>query len=283
MKKFYIFLLMFLWVFAWAHGFDIESIKNQSSYVIDQSKVLSPEEKSILEEKILSIKKSYTSEILLLITPTTSWEDIAALATKIWQELGVGKSDTDNGIVILIALQDRSWNIATWYGIEWVLPDLLVNKIWNKNFALFKEEKYFEWILWSLNDIDWVLAKDPTIISQLNKKEPNFEIFIFIFLGAFIISSIYLRILYKERKYKKIFSILFIWYILSLPIAFFVIWVIWFLINWFIWIVAWVFWIFWKEIHQASWGNFWGTWGGKWWFGGYGGWGFWWWGSSWKW
>ena len=40
----------------------------------------------------------------------------------------------DNGVVILVAVEDREWNISTGYGVEGILPDIRTNRIGENNF-----------------------------------------------------------------------------------------------------------------------------------------------------
>ena len=146
-----------------------------------------------------------------------------------------------------------------------------------------KEEKYFEGILWTLNDIDKVLAKDPTIISELNTKDPDYTIFIFLFFFIIIISSSSLKWLYKQKQFKKIFIISIIWYIITLPIVIFLSWLLAIIINIFVWFFGIIFWIF--SGNNQSWNFWWSGFGGGWrWGWGWFGWGsFGWGGSSGKW
>lgn len=276
-------VFLFLLSFSFVSAFDINSILNIKENIVDQTNTLNEYQKNEINNKIENIRKKYTVEILLLIIPTTDWEDISKLATEIWQKVWVWKKDKDNWIVILISLHDRTWNISTWYWVEWVLPDLLVNKIWQKNFLLFKEKKYFEWISWTLDDIDKYLTWDKSVISSqnyilVNSLDNNKNIFIFEFIIVLLISWVYLKFLVREKKYKKAFKILFISYLVTIPIIYLLVWFIWIFINFFIWLAWWTIWIFWKNWTKWFWGNSW--WWGGWWFGW---WNFWWWWSSWKW
>lgn len=280
MKKIFLFFILFFTSFLTSFSFDLKSIQPTSSYVVDKVWVLNQEEKNLLENKIKEIQTKYTSEILLLIISTTDWQDISQLWTEIWQEVWVWKSDKDNWIVILTAIDDRAWNISTWYWVEWVLPDLLVNRIWEKNFSLFKEQKYFEWFSGAINDIDLVLSWDESIISSLksNNQEEIPTTLIFLFVWIVIFSKILFLPLIKAKKFNKFFISILIWYLITLPIVIFVIWLSWILINIFLWIFWSIFWIFWK--FNGSWRSWSSKW---WWFGWFWWWSFGWWWSSWKW
>lgn len=262
--------------------FDINSLLPVKSYVVDQVWVLDENQKSQLEKQIQTLRDKYTTEILVVIVKTTSWDEISSIWTEIWQKVWVWKSDKDNWVVILIAIDDRAWNISTWYWVEWVLPDLLTKRIWEKNFILFKEQKYFDGISQAINDFQKAFEWDPSIISlQKEKSGEEFPpiLFLILFISA-IFSSIFLKPLFKNKEYSKAFKFIFIWYLITLPIAYIAIWIFSIFTNIFIWFFWVVFWVFWN----SSWR--WGSWGFRWWWSSW--WGFWWWwfgwgGSSWKW
>ncbi len=265
--------------------FNINSLWEINSSVIDKVWIINSEQKIVIEQKIQDIRNKYTAEILLVIIPSTDWEDISALWTEIWQKIWVWKSDKDNWIVVLIALNDRAWNISTGYWVEWVLPDLLANKLGQKNFALFKEEKYFDWINWLLFDLDKVLSWDESIIStQDDSKNWDFSFLLVInFFLALIISSIFFKPIAKNGEYKKLFKYFIFAYLLSLPLTIIAVWLVWILANIAIWFFGWIFGIFWNSWKWwGSWGFKW-WWGSRWWFWGFswGSFGGWW--SSWKW
>lgn len=273
--------VLFFWKTSW---FDINSLLPAKSYVVDQVWILDKNQKNQLEKQIQDLKDKYTAEILVIIIPSTDWADISALWTEIWQKVWVWKSDKDNWVVILIAINDRAWNISTWYWVEWVLPDLLTKRIWEKNFTLFKDQKYFDWIFWAINDFQKAFDWDPSIIPlQKEKSEEEFPpILIFIFFISVILSSIFLKPLFKNKEYKKAFKFILIAYLITLPIAYIAIWIFSILANIFIWIFWVVFWVFWNASGK------WNRWGYRWWSSGWGFWGFSWgrfgWGwSSWKW
>lgn len=282
----FFFILGFSYLSFW---FDVESLLPAHSPVIDKISLLTNEEKIQIEKKIQDIRDAYTAEILLVIIPTTDGEDISQVWTEIWQKVWVWKSDTDNGIVVVIALNDRAWNISTGYGVEWVLPDLLTNKLWIKHFALFKEWKYFDGIYGLFTDIESILAGDESIISsedEFQNSDFSFLLVVNIFI-AIMISSILLKPLGKKKEIKKLFLYLSLAYLLTLPLTLVAIGVIWVLVHIFIWIFWWIMWIFSEPGKWGSGWKWWGSWGGSsgWWFSSwsFGGGSFGWWGSSGKW
>lgn len=283
MKKIIYFLLIFFSFIQVYSSFDINSLWAINSSVIDKVGVLNEDQKTQLEAKIENLRNIYTVEILTLIIPTTDWEDISTLATNIWQELWVWKKDKDNWLVLLIAINDRAWNIATGYWIEWVLPDLLAKRIWEKNFVLFKNQKYFEWISWAIDDFWKAFSWDKSIISDQKETSTWESGWVIQLIIAAILSSILFKPLITWKEYKKLFLYFLIAYIITLPLAYYFVQNLFFFIEnaiiWIIWSVFWIFWEAWKWWNYRSW--WWGSsWGWFWWF--WWGW-FWWWGSSWKW
>jgi len=277
MKKIILVLFILCNVFSSVWAFDIKTLWTINSYVIDKVWVLNSEEKNEIEQKIEALRTKYSTEILTIIINTTDWEDISSVWTQIWHELWVWKADKDNWVVILIAIDDRAWNISTGYWVEWVLPDILTNRIWENNFVLFRDEKYKDWIMWALNDFDKAFSWDTSIIST-QKYEIVYDNYLIILIFiALVFSMIFLNPVYKEKQYTKLFLYLFIWYIITLPLAYFLIKTteLLFSINaiaWLIWVFFWISWKKWPRWLWWSWG------GSRWWFGW-----FWWWGFGWGW
>ncbi|MBW7954490.1 TPM domain-containing protein [Candidatus Gracilibacteria bacterium] len=208
-------------------GFDIKSLGPINSYVIDQAGVLSKENKTSLETQISNLNQKYTTEILIILLKTLSGEDISSIGTKIGQEIGVGKKDKDNGVVVLIAIDDREWNISTGYGVEGVLPDILTKRLGEKNFILFREGKYFDGISGLLTDFGKAFEGDPSIVSLKSNsisdnQDEGFDIMAIVF--AIILSLSFGAIIsdnLKQKKYKKIIKYTIIGWIFLLPLFIF--------------------------------------------------------------
>lgn len=84
----------------------------------DYANVLSAQEKQALEQKLINYSDSTSTQIVVITTPTIKGESIGILAPKWAQEWGIGQAKEDNGILILLALQERKIWIAPGYGVE---------------------------------------------------------------------------------------------------------------------------------------------------------------------
>jgi uncharacterized protein len=95
-----------------------------STYLSDYAGVLSTEEKTSLEEKLRNFERESTNEIAVVTVKTLDGDPIENVAQQIFTQWGIGKKDKNNGVLFLIAIDDRKMRIQTGYGVEGELTDV---------------------------------------------------------------------------------------------------------------------------------------------------------------
>lgn len=98
--------------------FTIPEIPSEQTSVYDYANLLSPSEKSQLEEKLVRYSDSTTTQIVIATVPTINGEDIGILTPKWAHKWKIGQSKEDNGVFILLAAQERKIWISPGYGLE---------------------------------------------------------------------------------------------------------------------------------------------------------------------
>ena len=91
--------------------------------VNDFAGVLSTEEADALEQKLLAYNDSTSSEVTVVTLATIDGDDVTRFAIQLGEEWGVGKKGRDNGVVVLVVVEDRLAAIATGYGMEGAITD----------------------------------------------------------------------------------------------------------------------------------------------------------------
>ena len=119
--------------------------------VNDFASLLSSEQISRLERKLVEYNDTTSTQIVIITLPSLDGYDVDDLAQRIGAEWGVGQSATDNGIIMLI--KPRVGNergqaaISTGYGMEELIPDILARRIVdNEMIPYFKQGSYYEGI-----------------------------------------------------------------------------------------------------------------------------------------
>lgn len=122
--------------------------------VTDMAGVLSPEQKQALENKLVAIDDSSSNQIAVVILPTLDGNPIEEYATKLFREWGIGNTKTNNGVLLLIAVEDKKIRIEVGYGLEGAIPDITaINIIDNDLKPAFREGAYYEGIDKATDDI----------------------------------------------------------------------------------------------------------------------------------
>jgi uncharacterized protein len=128
---FSIFLIGFLFgIFIPILAQDIPAKPN--GYVLDASSILKPDERESLEQKLRGYSDSTSTQFAIVLIPTTGSRDPYDFAMEIGKTWGVGQQKKNNGVVVLVAVEDRKIRIVTGRGIEDVLPDAVCKRIINR-------------------------------------------------------------------------------------------------------------------------------------------------------
>ncbi len=113
-----IFIALFLLHQLGFAQFNIPKKPSFQTSVYDYGKLLSESEEKQLEEKLVRYSDSTTTQIVIITVTTVNGEDIGILTPKWAQEWGIGQSKEDNGVLILLAAQERDIWISPGYGLE---------------------------------------------------------------------------------------------------------------------------------------------------------------------
>lgn len=147
------------------------ALPEPTGWVNDYAEIIEPEWETQITSSINEIQQNTTAEISVITVKNLEGKPVEEVALQYLTAWGVGKAETDNGIVILVSLEDRAYRIETGYGVEGILPDGRAGRIGRDILQLyFRQELYGEGIYHTVNEIGALLKQDPTIIAKYNTK-----------------------------------------------------------------------------------------------------------------
>lgn len=193
----FLFLFLFIFIPFFSKGeFKIPEKPNKIYSIIDYAKVLNNEEKFFLKKKLKKYKNITSIKIIIIILKKLHEEDINFIAAKWGEKWGIGKKKEDNGIIILISVDDKKISIQNGYGIEPYLTDALSNRIIKKNFIPFlKKKKYFESINYGIDSIFDIFKNKNIKNIYINKNQKKYLIFF-----NFLLFCLFFYFFYKKEK-----------------------------------------------------------------------------------
>ena len=143
MKK-VLFLIVWSLLTSVAYGQAIPPKPNPPRLVNDLANILTAEQEQALENKLVKYDDSTSTQIVVLTIETIGGTSIEEYALQILRDWGVGNKRTNNGIVIVAAIQDRKMRIEVGYGLEGVVPDITAQHVIEENLAPnFREGNYY--------------------------------------------------------------------------------------------------------------------------------------------
>ena len=142
MKK--ILSILFVFLFLGALAQDIQKAPNPPRLVNDFAHALTADQVQSLEQKLVAYDDSTSVQIAIVTVNTVGDYPIEDYALKILRDWKVGNKKTNNGLVILAAIQDHKVYIATGYGMEGSVPDITAKAIIDNDIIPnFKTQDYY--------------------------------------------------------------------------------------------------------------------------------------------
>jgi uncharacterized protein len=97
--------------------------------VTDLTGTLTPAQQAELEQKLTAFEQRKGAQVALLIVPTTAPEAIEQYGIRVVDAWQLGRAASDDGALLLVALEDRALRIEVGRGLEGVLPDAIAWRI----------------------------------------------------------------------------------------------------------------------------------------------------------
>ena len=120
---------------------DLKSLKPQG-YVSDFAHVLDAGSRAQLEQYCGRVEQATGVQMAIVTLPTLEGEPIEDVANTLYRQWGVGKKGKDEGILLLLSIQDRRDRIEVGYGLEPILPDGFVGSVLREARPLLRQGSY---------------------------------------------------------------------------------------------------------------------------------------------
>ncbi len=103
--------------------------------VSDNSAVLSPGDRAALESKLAAFEAKQGSQIAILLVPSTKPEPIEDFAHRVGDTWKIGRKGIGDGVLVIVAIQDRTARIDVARSLEGAIPDVVASRIIAANMA----------------------------------------------------------------------------------------------------------------------------------------------------
>ncbi len=121
--------MAWLWLGVSAHAQDVLPVPPLTAPVIDQTATLDEAQRAALIAKLAAIEQQTGSQIVVLMVPSTLPEDIAAYSQRVGDTWKIGRRDVGDGLLIVVAKNDRRVRIEVAKTLEGAVPDLAAKRI----------------------------------------------------------------------------------------------------------------------------------------------------------
>lgn len=173
-----------------------------TGYVNDFAGVISQEAENSLEERLSSFTASTSNEIAVVTLSSLEGDTVENAAVKLFEEWGIGDKEKDNGVLLLVAIDDRELRIEVGYGLEPVLTDSRSGNIIRDQITpLFKAGNYEGGIIAGTEAIISVVSGDPTVFDQPEVSNSAGETFGMFWFGLVMLFMYTAAFLSRSNRY----------------------------------------------------------------------------------
>jgi len=112
--------------------------------VTDLTATLTSDQRAALERKLAALEARKGSQVAVLLVPTTQPETVEQYAIRVFDQWKLGRKGTDDGVLLLVAKNDRKLRIEVGYGLEGAIPDAIARRVMDEDIVpLFKQGNFY--------------------------------------------------------------------------------------------------------------------------------------------
>ena len=130
--------------------------------VTDLTGTLSAEESTGLTASLAALEKDKGAQVVIVLLPTTQPESIEQFGIRLAEAWKIGRKGIDDGVIVLVAKNDRRMRIEVGYGLEGAIPDAIAKRIVAEQMApRFREGDFAGGLRASVAALDKLIRGEP--------------------------------------------------------------------------------------------------------------------------
>jgi len=120
-----------------------QTLPKPAGRIADLANVIDASTEADLDRRLDALEQKTTSEIAVVTVPSLGGAPVEDYAVRLFKEWGIGQAKSDNGVLVLVAPNEREMRIEVGYGLEGVLPDGLAGEVIREQFIpRFRDNDY---------------------------------------------------------------------------------------------------------------------------------------------
>jgi len=189
-------LLAFCWVLLLASGSlhaELVPVPALQHRITDLTQTLTPEQQSQLEAKLAAFEQQKGSQIAVLIVASTKPEEIEQYSIRVVDAWKLGREKPDDGVLLLVAKDDRKMRIEVGYGLEGAIPDLIAKRIISEIMVpSFRQGDFYGGINNALEQVIKLISGEqlPAPAQAKSGGGKLLDMLYVVFIGAFVVGGI---------------------------------------------------------------------------------------------
>lgn len=189
-------LLALCWVLLFASGSlraELVPVPALQQRVTDLTQTLTSEQQSQLEAKLAAFEQQKGSQIAVLIVPTTAPEAIEQFSIRVLDAWKLGREKQDDGVLLLVAKDDRKMRIEVGYGLEGAIPDVYAKRIISEIMApRFRQGDFYGGINNAVEQVIKLISGEQLPAPTQSKPSSGklWDMLYVVFIGAFVLGGI---------------------------------------------------------------------------------------------
>ena len=164
------------------------SVPNLTSPIVDNANLISDGVEQNINNQLEDLSDSTGIQLAVLTIPTLEDEVLESYSMKVAETWELGSAEKDTGVLLLIALEERSIRIEVGYGLEGVLTDTKCGLIIRNVIAPeFRNGNYQAGIVNAVNNMVGLVKGDESLVSKRVLNESSGDSGAFIFMGVVLL------------------------------------------------------------------------------------------------
>ncbi|HMN22652.1 MAG TPA: TPM domain-containing protein [Ottowia sp.] len=173
----------------------LQPVPALTAHVIDTTGTLDAAQSAALEAKLATLEREKGAQLVLLMVPTTAPEDIAAYANRVGNTWKIGRAGVGDGLLVLVAKNDRRVRIEVAKTLEGAVPDIAASHIIDEAMTpFFRQGDFAAGLDAAVDQLSARIRGEPLPpVQQPRAQGARFDpvdLMVFLFIGLPIISTI---------------------------------------------------------------------------------------------